>query len=92
MTMRPTWRFLVAAALALPVTASGQGNAPTLTLDAPRFTTGDLELHRVSGAGLLPDGRIAIANGGTFNVIIVNRNGTIERRFWHRLSRLSTIC
>jgi hypothetical protein len=67
--------------MALPGTLLGQGGVPTLTFGPPRFTTGDLELHQVSGAGLLPDGRIAIANGGTFNVIIVNRNGTIDKRF-----------
>ncbi len=69
------------ALLILPPTLPAQASAPTLTLGAPRFTTGELELDRVRGAGLLPDGRLAIANGGSFQVLLVNRRGTIEKRF-----------
>ena len=69
------------ALLLLPATLPAQSGVPTLTLGPQRFTTGDLELDQVRGAGVLPDGRIAIANAGTSNVLIVNRRGTVDKRF-----------
>lgn len=79
--MPPRFLLFASALLAVPAIATAQANVPLLRLAEPLFTTGDLELHRVSGSGILPDGRIAIANSGTSNVIVVNRNGTIDRRF-----------
>lgn len=75
-------RLLVMGILYLtPAALSAQAGVPTLTLGNPRFTTEQIELDRVRGAGLLPDGRLAIANAGTSNVVIVNRRGTVDKRF-----------
>ncbi|MES2306559.1 MAG: hypothetical protein V4558_13705 [Gemmatimonadota bacterium] len=79
--MRAIRHLVTGLLMAIPVALAGQGGAPTLTLGKPRFTTDQLELDRVRGAGLLPDGRIAIANAGTSNVVILNRRGTVDKRF-----------
>lgn len=79
--MPPSCRVIVIALLAMPATSWAQASVPLVRLGSQRFSTGDLELHRVRGAGVLPDGRIAIANAGASNVIIVNRNGSIAKSF-----------
>lgn len=71
---------LILLVLSLPATLSGQAGVPTLTLGPQRFTTGDLELDDVRGAAVLTDGRMAIANAGSSNVLIVSRRGTVEKR------------
>lgn len=54
---------------------------PQWRLSAPRQSIGgeSLGLHRVRGAGFLSDGRIVIADGGNTRVLIVSRNGALDR-------------
>jgi hypothetical protein len=79
--MRTSGRFIALLFLAVPSASRAQAGVPLLRLGPQLFTSGDLELDRVIGAGLLPDGRIAIANAGTSNVIVVDRNGQVDKRF-----------
>lgn len=59
---------------------------PDWTLRGPRVEVGSpaVELHRVRGAGLLSDGRIAIADGGNARVVVASPAGAVEREFGRR--------
>jgi hypothetical protein len=62
--------------------ASAQSAVPFLKLTGPRVRVGtEVELHKVRGAGLLSDGRIAVANGGNESVIVFTPRGRVAKQF-----------
>lgn len=65
--------------VALPTEGPAAGAADT-TIELYR-TLGELDLYRVSGAVFLPDGGLAIANGGAHEIIFLDPEGEPVRRY-----------
>lgn len=68
-------------AMGAPGPLLGAQSPATWTLRPPRAEIGhgEIELHRVRGAAMLPDGRFAIADGSDRRVHVVSARGTVER-------------
>lgn len=84
-TARPaSLRLLALAAFAAGVPAISAVQQPaTWRLEAARVSIGGdaLPLHRVCGAGFLPDGKIVIADAGNVRMLIASADGRLEKSF-----------
>jgi hypothetical protein len=58
-------------------------SVPTLALSGPQMHVGvdDVDLHGVSGAGLLADGRIVVGDRGNSRVVVFDRAGKLQKSF-----------
>jgi hypothetical protein len=77
--------LLCAAAVLVPRNAAAQPIAELVRIGPARFEVGiDIELHRVTGAAVLPDGSVTIADAGNQRVLVFDPRGRLRASFGRR--------